>query len=111
MNKEFLQKLALNQENSLRVIAKDIENLARMTKKTPFEDEDKFQANLVQGAFYITATAISTRAFNKMLDEKQKNPDCERGQVDYFLEVVLEMQKENMDREMKMKGESDDNKN
>ena len=116
MNREFLENLAKNHDASLRVIAKDMQNIARLTVKTPFEEEEKFQSNLVQGAFYLTAYSIATKAFNKMIDEKQKDPDCQRGQVEYFLEVILEMQKENMDREKaireaKEKGESNDNEN
>ena len=110
MENDFLKTIAKTQEESLRVVAKDMENLARMTKKTKAdENPEKFQANLVQGAFYITAYSMAVKSFNKMIEEKQANPECDRGQVDYFLDVVLEMQKANMDREKKHKELKDDN--
>ena len=108
MNRETLEKLAKNHEASIRVIAKDMEQLARMLKKTPFEDEDKFQANLVQSSFYMTAVTMAARAFNAMVNEKQANPNCDRKQVDYFMDEVIKMQAMEMDKEKEQKNENTD---
>ena len=109
MNKEFLKQIAETQEKSLRVISKDMDNLARMTKKTdPTKEEEKYQSNLVQGAFYLTAYTMASKAFNMMVEEKQKKPDCDRGQVEYFLDIILGMQKENMKKEIATREVLDD---
>lgn len=108
MNKEDLKKIATVQEEFLRVISKDMEYLARMTKKTDPSEEDKYQSNLIQGAFYLTAYTMASKAFNKMVSEKQESPECDRGQVDYFLDIILEMQKKNMDMEIQLKKSKED---
>ena len=106
--KTFLMALASVNEESLRTISKDMSNLARMLKKTPYEMEDKFKANLVQSSFYLNAYNLATRAFNTMISEKEENPECDKDLVDYFLDLVLEMQKMKMENEKDL-GEDDDN--
>ncbi len=108
MEKEVLIKLAKSQEGSLNFISKDMATLARMLKKTSPEDEEKFQANLVQGSFYLTAYTMAVKAFNKMVDEKNTDPTCETTRTEYFLEEILKIQKEEMEIAAKEKGEDND---
>lgn len=91
MNKEDLMKLAKSQEGSLRIISKDMETLARMLNKTPAEEEEKYQANLIQGSFYITAYTMAAVAFNKAVEEKQIDPECSKDLIDYFSEELGKM--------------------
>lgn len=108
--REFLETMAKNNEDSLRFIAKDMNNLARMLKKTPFEMEEKFKANLVQASFYLNAYTVATKAFNKMVNEKEEDQTNTRNLVDYFMDEVVSMQDRAMKAEKaeKAKGEKDE---
>lgn len=107
--KNFLMAMAKNNEESLRVISKDMNNLARMLKKTDYEEEDKFKANLVQSSFYLNAYNLATRSFNKMIAEKEENPECDKDLVDYFMDLIVEMQDMKLKREMEDKSDGNEN--
>jgi 3-methyladenine DNA glycosylase AlkD len=106
MEKEVLEMMAKNNEESLRFISKDMANLARMLKKTSFDNEEHFKANLVQASFYLTAYTVATKSFNRMVKEKENNPECDRVLVDYFLDEVVSMQA----AELKKKEGGDDDR-
>jgi hypothetical protein len=109
MEKEVLETMAKSQHGSLNFISKDMATLARMLKKTPFEETEKFQANLVQGSFYLTAYTMATKSFNAMIEEKQKNPDCNKKHFEYFMDEILKMQEMEMKKDInEREGEDND---
>jgi hypothetical protein len=98
---EFLKNMAKTQEETLRKVAKDMTNIARFLKKTPYSEEDKFKTNLVQASFYIHANVLAVEAFNKMIEDKEKNPDKETNIVEYFMDIIIKWQ------DKQMRGEKD----
>lgn len=99
-NKLDLQALSKNAQASIEFVVKDLKNTGRKLKKTPFDDEnmDKYQANLTEATFFLNAFALASKAFNKMVKEKQDNPKCERTLADYFLDESVAMQALDMKR-------------
>ena len=93
LEKDALEKMAKSNDDSMRFVAKDMMNLARMLGKTPYEDKDgntdRFTSNLVQASFYLTAYTIAARSFNAMVGEKNEDPKCDKKSISYMLDEVL----------------------
>ena len=92
MEKKELITLAKSNKESCDIIAKNLGWLSRRLKKTSPEDEDKFQANLIEAAFMLNSYAMATKAFEKMVTEKNENPELEKHMFEYFkeeIEIVL----------------------
>ena len=88
---EHWKKIAKVKEESMRVISKDSNNLARRIAKLSYipEEEDKIKAHIVEAAFFIYAYQLGTRAFSAMIAAKNENPEDNRGIIE-FLQIGLD---------------------
>ena len=95
-----LQALTKNAQGSIDFILNDLKSVNRRLKKTPYNEEnmDKYKSNLTEATFFLNAFALASKAFNKMVKEKQENPTCERTLADYFLDEAVAMQALDMKR-------------
>lgn len=83
--------IAKVKEESMRVISKDSNNLARRIAKLSYipEELDKIKAHIVEAAFFIYAYQLGTRAFSAMIAAKNDNPEDSRGIIE-FLQIGLD---------------------
>lgn len=106
--KEFLKAVQKKNARALKDISNDVYQLALTTNSTKMENEEKFQSNLVQGSFYITSISIGAKAFKKMIDAKQIDPECSNEMLYYFGEVINEMNQSNQLKKEAMEKKSED---
>ena len=95
---DFLKGVRDSNHKALKAISNDIYQVALTTKSVKMDDEDKLKATLIQGAFYITAVNIAAKAFKKMVDDKEANPENTNEQLHYFDSVVNEMREANKNK-------------